>query len=338
MKSNLKVILFYGKISKKESETMNNTDLKTIYNKMKTVKNVLILSHMNPDGDAIGSMMSLKLILEKENIKVDAVVPNKTEFMKKLPHYNDILTETNKDYDLTIVVDMNSKERLNNLEHLFETSKNLIVLDHHKVEDFDKNIIHYIDSGLASATMVIYKLIKENNIEINKMIAYYLYLGLLTDTGGFQYNNTNSAALKTASELLEYGINHNELYNDFINPEYDMDYLMLKKITIENMKIIDKKIAISFLHNQTLKKHPFDTPKIFVDLGRHLKGVEVSLMVTEREENIYKVSLRSKEYLDVSEIAKKFNGGGHKFASGIDFVGDYEENINNLLTEIKQKI
>ncbi|MDD2504865.1 MAG: bifunctional oligoribonuclease/PAP phosphatase NrnA [Bacilli bacterium] len=314
---------------------MNNTDLKIIYNKIKTSKNILILTHMNPDGDAIGSMIALKLIIEKLDIPVDAIVTNKLEFMEELSETKRLLTTTNKNYDLTILVDVNSKDRLGDLEYLYESATNLIILDHHKV-NLPKEIIHYVDSNAPSATTIIYQLTKENDIEINSKIAKYLYLGLLTDTGGFAYNNTNSKTLSLAAKLLNYNLNHSEMYNSFITPEYDTNYLMLEKKTIENLEIINNKIAVSFLSHEDITKHPYGTPKDFVNLGRKIKDIEVSLMFIEEEPNKYKVSLRSKEYLDVSIIAKKFNGGGHKYASGIRFNKEYKKIKDQIILEINR--
>ncbi len=316
---------------------MINTDLKIIYQEIKLAKNILILSHFNPDGDAIGSMLGLKLIIEKLGIKADAVISKDLEFMDKLPNKELLLTEAGDNYDLTIIVDTNSKDRLGNLEDLYDESKKIIILDHHKVEkEIDE--IYYIDSSKASATMIIYELAKVNNIKLDYDIAYYLYLGLLTDTGGFIYNNTNSLSLKVASDLLNYGINHNELYENYITPEYNLDYLSLMKLVIENIEIINNKIACSYLSYNDLTKYPFDTPKLFVDLGRNLKDIEVSLMFIEKEPNSYKVSLRSKKYLDVSKISKIFNGGGHKFASGIDFTDNFEEMKNKIIEEITKEL
>ncbi|MDD4187987.1 MAG: DHH family phosphoesterase [Bacilli bacterium] len=202
--------------------------LKQIYNEIIKANNVLILTHQNPDGDAIGSMMAMKTIIEKLDIPVDAVITDKFNFINKVPNANKLLTETNKTYDLMIIVDTYTKQRLGHLSNLYDDSKKVIVLDHHPVEKEIENV-NYIDSTAASATTVIYDLIKENNIAIDYNLAFYLYLGLLTDTGGFAYKNISIRAFNMASDLLSYGINHAKMYVDFVAFEYDIDYLYLKK-------------------------------------------------------------------------------------------------------------
>ena len=312
---------------------MKNNDFVEIYEYMKQSKNVVVLAHQKPDGDAIGSLLAIKLILERINIQVDAVVTDIPEFAKLIPESEVLLTETSKEYDTIILADISSKKRLGELDYLYDENKRIIIFDHHEVE-LEKEYIHYIEPLISSTTMIIYKLARANNIEIDKLLAEYLYIGLLTDTGGFAYQNTTSEVFDMASYLLKTGINHNKLYTDFIKKEYDLDYLLLEKNVIDNLEIINKNIAFSFLSNEVINKYPYDAPKEFVDLGRYIKDVEVSILIVEEEPNSYRVSLRSRKYLDVSEVAKKFNGGGHKHASGIRFNGDYNINKENIINEV----
>jgi len=304
-----------------------------IYDSIKKSESVLIMAHQKPDGDAIGSMLALKLVIERMNVKADTVVTDIPDFTSMLPNSKELITETNNEYDLIILVDVSSKKRLGNLEYLYNEDKKIIIFDHHEVE-METKCMHYIDPSIASTTLIIYKFIKANKIEIDNILATYLYVGLLTDTGGFAYQNTSSEAFNMAADLLTTGINHSELYTNFIKKEYNHDYLLLEKTVIDNLEIINNSIAYSFLNNETISKYKNDAPKELVNLGRYLKGVEVSIIIIEEEINSYRVSLRSKNYVDVSEVAKKFNGGGHKRASGIKFIGDLEINKEKIINEI----
>lgn len=313
------------------------TDLKEIYKKIKEAGSVLLLAHLNPDGDAIGSIMAMKTIIERLNISVDGVITDNYNFISKVPEANKLLTETNKKYDLTIIVDTNNKDRLGHLDYLYDQSKEIIILDHHLVER-KINHLNYIDSDAPSATTVIYDFIKENNIELDYNLAFYLYLGLITDTGGFAFNNTCARAFNMASDLISYGVSHGQMYADFITPEYNLDYLYLKAKAISNLEIIDKKVAVTHLSFQDITNHPYDVPKNFVNLGRYIENIEVSLIFVEEKPNTYKVSLRSKKYLDVAKVADKFSGGGHKHASGIRFKDNYYEMKKAIIDEIIAKI
>jgi|GEM_PF-2345842 len=314
---------------------MENNSFVEIYNYIKQSKSIIVLSHQRPDGDAIGSLLALKLIIEKINIPVDIIVTDIPEFTKLMHGSESLLTKTNKAYDTIIFSDISSKKRLGKLDYLYDEEKRLVILDHHEVE-LEKECIHYIDPLISSTTMIIYKLAKANNIEIDEVLATYLYIGLLTDTGGFAYQNTTSEVFDMASDLIKTGINHNKLYTNFIRKEYNLDYLMLEKNVIENLEIINKNIAFSFLSNEIISKYAYDAPKEFVNLGRYIKNIEVSILIIEEKPNSYRVSLRSNKYLDVSKVSKKFNGGGHKHASGIEFIGNYEVNKENIINEISK--
>lgn len=316
---------------------MSNITLKEIFGEIKKAENILILAHQKPDGDAIGSMLALKMIIDGIGLNSDAVVTDIPEFVKYMPGSENLLLETNKEYDLTIIVDLSSLKQFGSHENLFNGSKKTIIIDHHMME-VSNDILHYIESSYSSTTMILYEFMKENNIEINEDIAVNLYIGLITDTAGFSNRNTNKDTFKVSSELLSYGIDHNKVYKNHINPDYTMDYLMVKKEVIENLKIINGNIAFSYLCNDIISKYSYETPKEFVNLGKNISGVEVSILIIEEEKDIYRVSIRSKNYLDVSEIAKKFGGGGHKYASGIRFTGNYEDIKEKILSEIKEAL
>ena len=315
---------------------MNVEKLVLIYEKIKEAKSILIVTHRNPDGDAIGSACALSLVIEKLNIPVDMLVTNIPEFVSILPNGNKLITSVSFEYDLIIMVDVSSGPQLGMFEDLF-LHKNKIIIDHHNGE-LEDDITGYISPEAASTTMILYQFMISNNIDITYDLALPLYLGLLTDTGGFAHNNTTSEVLLIASKLLGFGIDHNSLYTKLIRREYTMDHLYLQKIAIDNLEIIDKKIAFTFLDYKNLSKYKHETPKDFVYVGLNLIDTEVGIIIIEEEPNSYRVSLRSKKYVDVSEIAKVFDGGGHIHAAGVRFIGDFDSNKNKIIEEIKKRI
>ena len=315
---------------------MNGSSLLEIYERIKSSKNVLIITHRSPDGDAIGSANALSLIIKKLNIPVTILVTDIPDFVSLLPNIDNIVTVNDKEYDLMIMVDVSSKQQLGVFEELYDL-ENKIIIDHHNVQ-LDDSIMHYVDSSAASTTMIIYELIQCCNIEMDYDIAVPLYLGLLTDTGGFAHNNTTSEVFLVASKLLEFGIGHNEFYEKLIRRDYTIDYLYLKRKVIENLEIIYEKIAFSFLDFDTISKNEYDTPKDLVHVGRGLVGVEASVLIIEENPNSYRVSLRSNKYLDVSAVAGKFGGGGHKNASGIRFNDDYDLMKEKIVEAIKNEL
>jgi len=312
---------------------MKNKVLKEIYEEIKKSKRVLILSHQNPDGDAISSQLALSLVIKRMGILVDILAVDIPNNLKIIPGIENIKMNTNENYDLIILVDVSLKNRLGVFEYLYDSSKKIIVIDHHELK-VDDGILHYINPSLASATIALYEFFIANNIEVDKTLATYLYIGILTDTGGFANKNTNTKTFEVATALLSTGINHHELYTEYARPEYDMAYLMLEKEVINNLEIIDNKIAFSFLSKEICEKYHYDTPKKFVNVGKNIKDVEVSVILIEESET-YRVSIRSKSSIDAAQVAQAFKGGGHKYASGFRIKGEYDTIKKSIIEEIK---
>ena len=311
--------------------------MKSIADKINTANKVLILTHQKPDGDALGSVLALFSYLKKQEKEVEAVVTDIPDFAKVFPGYENLKTKVSIDYDLVILVDVSFGGQLGIFAHHANDQEKLIIIDHHNVE-IDQKIMQVIDNEASSATMLVYDFFKQNNILITKDIATCLYGGLLTDTGGFQYQNSTKRAFDMAGDLITLGVNHSSLYSNLIKPEYKLDYLLLKKEVIEHLEIINEKIAFSYLDYETLQKYDVNEAKTFVNVGRNIAGVEVSIFIIEEEKSKYRVSLRSKRYLDVSVIANKFGGGGHKHASGIRSILPFDELKTLILTEIEEKL
>lgn len=316
---------------------MSNSSLKEIYKRIKKAKDVLIITHRIPDADAIGSMLALASIIERLGIAVDTVVTKIPDFALLIPGHEKLKTELSKEYDLIIMVDVSSRGQLACFEYLYDCTEKLIIIDHHAVV-LSTDIMHYIDSNAASATMLIYQLAVCNGIDIDFDLANSLYAGLLSDTGGLMHSNVTSEALDMASFLLKKGLNHSDLFFKFVKREYTLDYLYLEKVAIENLEIIDGTIAFCFLDYDSISKYVVEDPADYVYLGRYTKGVEVSILIVEEQPNTYRVSLRSNKYLDVSAVAKQFGGGGHMHASGIRFNDDYDIMKKKIIDQIRKNM
>ena len=308
-----------------------------IIDKINRSEKIAILTHQKPDGDALGSMLGLFLYLEKLGKQIEAVVTEIPKFANVFPGNEHLKTSVTTNYDLVILVDVSFGGQLGVFSSLVEDKDKLIIIDHHNVS-IDKDIMHLVDNEASSATMLVYDLLKEKDNAITKDIATCLYGGLLTDTGGFQYQNTTKRAFDMAGDLITLGVDHFELHSHLIKPEYKLDYLLLQKEVIENLEIIDRQIAFSYLDYETLQKYDVNEAKTFVNIGRNIENVEVSVFIIEEEKSKYRVSLRSKRYLDVSIIANKFSGGGHKHASGIRSTLPFDELKKMILTEIEEKL
>lgn len=309
--------------------------MKQIIEKIEKAENILLSSHLGPDGDNIGSLIGLgySLMTMKKQVTILQLdeVPNYLKFLKGF----DIMTDTiPKNVDLYITLDCANKDRLGNVECLLtDPNITIINIDHHKSNELYGHI-NLIKDNYSSTCEVVYDLLKFANFNIPIESANALFTGICTDTGRFLYPAANSNTLKAASELLEQGADKRKIMYHL----YENISINAKKLQIDILSKAEfhynSKAVITFVTMQQVRA--FDTTISEVDEVvneyKNASGVELSVFIKQKEEGLYKISLRSKEYLDVNEIASTFGGGGHKHAAGCSIKGDLE-GVKNMLIE-----
>ncbi len=308
---------------------------KEILNLIKTSLRILIITHVNPDGDTLGTASALKSYIgEKADILIQvndkSLYPKMYEF---LPHINSALNFSNvkNEYDLAIAVDVASIDRMiGNARKIFENAKNTIVIDHHKTnKGYGK--INYIKGSLSSASEVLYDLFYQEKKEITEEMAKGLYCGILTDTGCFKYENTTPKTFKIASELANCNINTSEIA-DFCYSNKPKNLILFQNYLVSNAKFrLNDKIAYTLITKEIISK--FQATDEFTEgiceTLRSIAGVEIAFVLKETDLGI-KVSIRSKN-LDATKITDKFNGGGHRRAAGCTIK---LKNINEALEKL----
>lgn len=301
-------------------------------------KNFLIVAHKNPDGDSLGSEIALALALMKLNKKVYIYNSDPPpERYAKFPKASLIQTEKkNFKEDVTIFVDCAELSRIGRIKEDIDFTKPSINIDHH-VGNTKFATINIIKPDYSSTAEIIYKFIKDE-IQVDKEIATYLYIGILTDTGAFRYPNTTSHSLRVASELVSYGVTASQVseFIWFTDPEARIKLLgdVLRTMHLYN------KISIMIVTQEMLKKHGAkeeDTEE-FIDYGLSIKGIETAAIIKEREGGILKVSLRSKNNVPVQELAAKYGGGGHRTASGFAVEKELEPFKKELRKELEKLV
>ncbi len=301
-------------------------------------QNFLIVSHKNPDGDSIGSEIALAMALMKLNKKVyiyNSDAP--PERYSKFPKASLIKTEKkNFKEDVTIFVDCAEINRVGKIKENIDFSKPSINIDHH-IGNTKFGSVNLIKPDHSSTAEIIYQLIK-NEIPMDKEIATYLYIGILTDTGAFRYPNTTSHSLRVASELVAYGVIASQVsqFIWFTDPEARIKLL---GDVLRTMNLYDK-ISIMYVTKEMLEKHRAkeeDTEE-FIDYGLSIKGIETAAIIKEREDGTLKVSLRSKNNVPVQELAAKYGGGGHRTASGFTVKKEIEPFKKELKKELEKLV
>lgn len=291
---------------------------------IKSANDIAIFTHVSPDGDTLGSSLAIfKVIQEyyKKNVTVfiSDKIPKVYDFLPYINCYKrtDDLQYENKIFDLAIAVDIATIERMGKGFSLFAKSKFKINIDHHK-SNTNYGDINIINPKASSASEVILDILDDLKIELTKDIATFIYVGILTDTGGFRYDNTSQKVLQKAAKLLDYGLSHSELCQKcFMTKEKKALLLTANAILNAKFLLCDKIVYTAITLNDMKKYNAKNehTDRI-VETLRQIETCDVALLFKENLNQITKVSLRSKIF-DVSNFASKFGGGGHKFAAGL---------------------
>ena len=296
----------------------------------------LITGHINPDGDALGSALAFKLILDSKGISSDVCFDIKGNIPSNLNHLPINLISNNamnKDGNV-YVFDCGNSERLGSLEEIALKSDQVIVIDHHIEPSFGD--IQVIDSTAASTTQVLYREIISADIEIDKNIANCLMTGLITDTGRFQYSNTDYEVFQIASKLMLSGAELTSI-SDNIYGSIPMNAIKLQSEVLNRIKLFDdEELVVSYVLHEDYKKFNIESSEIdfLIDSIRLVKESNVALLLKEQDDKSFKGSLRSRTKLDVQKIASLFGGGGHKAASGFSTALSMDE----IITKVKNAI
>ncbi len=310
-------------------------DVKEVFNLINSSQNICIAGHKAPDGDCIGSVMALYEFLKPFNKKltvyIDGIIPfNYKSFVKE-----DVIAKEydNNEFDLLFVLDCSDAERLGKFKDVLKNAKKSVCIDHHKTNESYADI-NIIDSSMSSTGELLYDILKISGRQLTKQIAEYIYIAILTDTGKFSYSNTTGKTHEKTAELIELGVDVAEIDNIVYNSKPSN----VVKAFIECIGGIelyyDNKFGITSITKDILERNNVNMGDIdgVVEFIREIKEVEVSCVLKEYEEKNTKVSLRSKNDIDVSAVSVKFRGGGHARAAGFE-IDDTVENTKKLLIE-----
>lgn len=302
-------------------------------------KNIVILTHESPDGDAVGSALAMYLTLKKLNKTVDVIIPEYSHVFSFLPGADEIKKQGKEEsYDLAISVDVTGIRRLNGFSKYFENAKTKIQIDHHEVNDMFADY-NFVNPASPACTQILILIIEQLGVEIDKQIGTCLLTGIITDTGGFKYEGVSAETFEFASWLLTKGVNVSDIYKRVLQVKTRANF-ELRKLIMQRMEFLcDNKVTFTYMTLEDEKKvnaMPGDHEGL-VEVGRDIEGVEVSVLIREIEGG-YKVSLRSNNYVNVSDIAIPFHGGGHIRASGCTINGTLEQVKIKILNEVNKYI
>ena len=319
---------------------LNN--LGEIIDKINKTDNIVLLVHESPDGDAVGSIIALNLALKNMGKSVDAFiekVPSNCEFLINSIG-NDIKVfeemDLEKKYDLCISLDCGDIDRMGTAKSLFDNSGFTICIDHHYTNN-SYAMLNYVDGEASATGELIYNLLSDMNVKIDKDIATAMYSAISSDTGNFKHNNTKKSTFDIAGKLIEYGVDITKVAYHLFS-ETSLNRMRFMGKMLQDIEVVlDGKVGILTAKQEDIDAFCVEQSELegMVDYARYIKGVEVGIFI-KPSDGIFKVSLRSNGKVDVSEIASKFNGGGHKFAAGCKFKVENDEEVKKqLINEIR---
>lgn len=307
---------------------------------MREKESFLLTTHINPEGDALGSTIALALALssigKKVKVSTRDPVPGSLKFLPS----GDMIQQVRKvddRFDVVITVDCGDLERVGFLNKDNIPGDILINIDHHKT-NVGFGTLNLVEEAVASAEIV-YKIIKMLGIPVTPDIATCIYTAIITETGSFRYSNTNSQAFEIAGEMISYGANPWVIAEHVYNRN-SMGRIRLLGIVLSGLTLSeDGRIAWITVREQmygdtgTTK----DDVEDFINFPRSVEGVEVAVLFREAGSD-WKISLRSNGKVDVSDIAAGFGGGGHSMAAGFVIKGSLDEVRKKVIGKVEETL
>ena len=315
---------------------------------LKNSDHILVASHTNPDGDAIGSLIAMGLCFDglnkKSTLYNESPIPAVYRF---LPAANRVEnTVKNGKYDLAVILDCGDLQRIGKAVSAVRQIPIIVNIDHH-VTNTRFGHLQLIDTSACATAEIIYRLIKRMNVSFDKAIATSIYTGILTDTGSFRFSNTNRAAFSICQEMVELGV---DPYNiaQHVYGTYSLGRIKLLNLALDSIEISNNgKLSI-----MTLSQDMFDETNTqaedgdgLINYAKRIEDVKVAALIQEnrngkeksKKNNRFDVSLRSDGTVDVASIAASFGGGGHSIAAGFSIETTLSD-ITSQILKLAEKI
>lgn len=297
---------------------------------------IAIGGHVRPDGDCIGSCMGLYGYItenypeKKVCVYLEAITDN-FSYLRQEGAFG-----REAQYDLFISLDCGDAERLGEAQAVMEAADSVFNVDHHitNTKFGDQNIV----KNVSSTCELLYTMLEEEKISFD--VACALYTGIVHDTGVFKHSNTTGETLRIAGKLVDLGIPFGKIIDGSFYMKTYKQLQIMGRCLLESVRIMNGRCIFSVVRKSVMDFYdakPSDLDGV-IDEMRTTEGIEVAILLDERELGEYKVSMRSNEIVDVSQIARYFGGGGHVRAAGCAIKGSAFDVINNLTGHIEKQL
>jgi len=289
---------------------------------LKDEDDFLIVTHINPDGDAVGSLLGMFLALREMGKKAWAVSGEKfPEMYGFLPSSSEVVTGVESlggKPRWILSVDVAAENRVSGEIKEFRPEARLVVIDHHPTNPGFGDL-NLIEPAATSTAEIVFSLLKECGYTLSPEVGKCLYTGLITDTGCFRFSGVTSRTMRLAAEMMAPGFDSYAVTR-FLYEEYPFSRFQLERLMLERIEmLLEGRLSLSTLYDKDFEHIGADhsDSENLVNRLREIRGVEVAVLMTQMSDGLIRVSLRSKNELDVAVIAKSLGGGGHRRASGL---------------------
>lgn len=310
--------------------------LDNILEEINKAEKIVIITHENPDGDAIGSSLAMKLALKQLGKDADVIIPEFPKTFEFLPGIDEVKKESNiEEYDLAIALDCASIKLLNGFAKYFDSAKIKVAIDHHSSNTMFADY-NYVDQDAPACAQLLLVVFSYFNINVTKDIGTCILAGIITDTGGFRYEGVTADTFRFVADLCEKGIKVSQVYSQVFASKTRAKF-ELHRIALNRLEFLEEgKVAFTYVTKADEKQVEAKNGDYdgIVENGRDVEGVEVSVFLRETDKGI-KVSLRSKNYVNASKVAMMFGGGGHIRAAGCTIQGTIEQAKNQIINRVK---
>ena len=286
-----------------------------------------------------GSSLAMYITLKQIGKNVDVIIPEYPKTFDFLPSSEDVKTKgKDSNYDLAIALDCGDIKRLNSFINYFEDANSRISIDHHSANTMFADL-NFVNPMAPACSQILVTIIPELGAQIDRKIGTCLLTGIITDTGGFRYSGVTSETFEFAAELLNKGVNVSDIYKRVLQTLSKCSF-ELRRRAMNRIEFFEEgKITFTYITKEDEK----DVGCInsdhdgIVEMGRDIEGVEVSILLREKDDG-YKISLRSNEYVNVSDICLLFSGGGHVRAAGGSINLPFDQAKEKIIEECKKHL
>ncbi|WNR46689.1 DHH family phosphoesterase [Paenibacillus roseipurpureus] len=304
----------------------------------------LVVSHIQPDGDAASSTYATGWILTQLGKSFtminEGAMPSKFSFLQGSQQTIDYSEKApTRQFQTIISVDCADFSRMGRISTLFDEQAQLLNIDHHPTNDCFGSC-HLIKHDAAATVQILYDLAILMNLEPDIAFGECIYTGLLTDTGGFRYSNTTSEVMKIGASMLELGVRGAEIAEEVLERMTYSQIVLLQKALSTLSFAYERKLAwlaVSLADLEVIGASSDDLDGL-VNYPRNVEGVEVGMLIKEKAPGVIKISLRSSGLVDVAAIAQSLGGGGHVRASGCTILGTLDEAVAKMVQEVGDKL